>query len=156
LSEKFIERFRSFARAFKKDDSADSYWQQCHSPVSTSTPILDVNIIKNRRLRIENEFKPGKSNTIKTAVMKFARSPLIPRQSITSKISCSFRAKFNFGEEIQVVVLVLNVESSVNVINVSINFGLSENELVKLVFSPSVQRNEKGPTAGIQIMLGWI
>jgi hypothetical protein len=58
-------------------------------------------------MRIENEFKPGKSNANKTAVLKSARSPLLSRQSITSKTSCSFSAKFNFGEEIQVVVLFL-------------------------------------------------
>jgi hypothetical protein len=33
LSEKFIERFRSFASAIKKDVSADSYWHQRHSTV---------------------------------------------------------------------------------------------------------------------------
>jgi hypothetical protein len=63
-------------------------------------------------LRFENEFKPGKSITRKTAVMKSAKSPLLSRQSIACKTSCSFLAKFDFGEEIQVVVLVSNAESS--------------------------------------------
>jgi hypothetical protein len=80
LSEKFIQHVRNFTSAIKNISLPTHTGKNVIAPFSTSNPILIVSIIKksskNRRLQFENEFEPGKSNTHKTAEMKFVRSPL--------------------------------------------------------------------------------